>query len=160
MSKSNNKKSVLLNYYTRNMAVHATIIVAVMFGLFSVLGIAHSQCSNPLQRGVFAFTYWIFWILGTYEVSRYKHYGKRAKELAEKEFGAEDMPPMKGTIFGLTDPLFRTRRIYSVFFLFMLCPFLGVYIVDVPPLILFVLIEAVGCILVDILFLLMRERSS
>jgi len=84
----------LLDYYTKNMTLHATITVAVVFGLFSLLAII-SNTESLLTRAALTLAFIGLVVFGSYEINRYKHYGNVAKEKAEI-FKAKEMPNGKG----------------------------------------------------------------
>lgn len=134
-------EKAFLNHFDRRTAIHATIVVAVVFGLFSVLGIASTGNIKPIQRWILAVVYWFLGAFGWYEVCRYRHYGRRAEHLAEQmakqskdkmrhKFqdpeGAKNWPVKPVGIKAFREPL-----IHVVFVLFLLLSFIAVYLVDI-----------------------------
>lgn len=68
-----------LDYYTKNRALHATLIVSVLFGLFSLLRmITHFSWNSEQFFLVIGYLFLVFF--GSYVVSRYTFYTKLAFE--------------------------------------------------------------------------------
>ena len=129
-----NDEKTLLQHYDRAMCAHATIVVAAVFGLFSILGIASNSNVTLFQKCVLAIIYWILGAFGHYEISRFVHYGNRAKRIAvriAKRIGGQEFKDPEG------DETFAVkwvwgwalvgRRVHLVFFLFLLLSFIAVY---------------------------------
>lgn len=115
---------VLLDYYTKSMTIHATIAVAVAFGLFSLLGII-SAVPSWLTRTSLTIGFISLVFLGWYEIKRYKHYGSMAKQKS-KEFGADEGEEEKGIlgfmmnlIFPNAETLFVCLMTYSLIFVWL-----------------------------------------
>jgi len=80
----------LLDYYSKNMTLHATIVVAIVFGLFSILAIASNTPGWATRIGL-TIAFVALAGFGIYEIKRYKYYGEMAKKKAVL-FGARDVP--------------------------------------------------------------------
>lgn len=78
----------LLGYYTQMSLAHASIVVASIFGLFSILKIISNHKSH--SKTILIVVYIILLIFGSYETGRYRFYSDRAKRIAISEFGAEE----------------------------------------------------------------------
>lgn len=133
---SNNEKT-LLNHYNTNMSVHATIVLAIIFGLFSVLGITSNSNVKPIQKFILAMIYWILGVLGHYEVSRYKHYGNMAKQMAKRiakqkvEQKPVDVEGEQTLAFKKLNWALQEPWVHLFFFLFLFFSFIAVYIIDI-----------------------------
>jgi len=103
---------VLLDYYTKSMTVHATITVAVAFGLFSLLGII-SRATSLVTRTSLTGAFFILILFGWYEIKRYEHYGNMAKNKAKK-FRANEGEIEKGVIGLLMTHIFPKAGILFV----------------------------------------------
>lgn len=77
----------LLNFYNQWGLAHASIVVAIVFGLFSVLKIISDKKTNASKRWL-AIVYISLLIFGMYETHRFLFFSKRAYEIATTEFGA------------------------------------------------------------------------
>lgn len=133
---SKNEK-MLLTHCNTNMSVHATIVLAIVFGLFSVLGIASIPNVKPIQKFILAIIYWILGVLGHYEVSRYKHYGNMAKQLAKqiaKQMAKKkplDVEGEQSLAFRKLNWTLQQPWVHLFFFLFLLLSFIAVYMIDI-----------------------------
>ncbi|MFQ6064639.1 MAG: hypothetical protein ACE5L6_04105 [Candidatus Bathyarchaeia archaeon] len=72
---------VLHDYYTKNTTLHATITVGVVFGLFSLLRII-TGINSWVTRIFLTLGFCILVLLGWYVITRFKHHGKKAKDMA------------------------------------------------------------------------------
>ena len=79
----------LLSFYTQWSLAHATIVVATVFGLFSVLRMISSNRASSTSRKLLIVVYLLLLVFGTYETHRFIFYGQRAHDIARSEFGAE-----------------------------------------------------------------------
>lgn len=107
---------VLLDYYTKNMTLHATITVGVVFGLFSLLGIITSVKSWVIR--IFLTLGFVSLVLfGWYVIKRFKHYGKKAKDMAVQEFGADEGKEERGIMGLLMNQIFTNAEIFFIVFM-------------------------------------------
>lgn len=79
----------LLNFYTSWSLAHASIVVATVFGLFSLLRIISDNKRPKESKILLAILYCLLLAFGFYEVERFKFFGEQAQSLAISEFGAE-----------------------------------------------------------------------
>jgi len=107
------------------MTTHATIIVAVVFGLFSILRIALDV--GILGNLLFSVIYFSLAVLGDYEINRWKYYGDQAKKLADKLF--KDKLERKERDKTYLHWIFV--RSYIFYWLFVVLSFIGVYASDI-----------------------------
>ena len=80
----------LLDYYSKNMTLHATVVVAVVFSLFSILAIVSNTPGWATRIGLTT-AFAAFAGFGIYEINRCKYYREMAKKKAAL-FGARDRP--------------------------------------------------------------------
>lgn len=113
----------LLDYYTKNMTLHATVTVAIVFGLFSILGII-SNMESWVTRIALTIGFGVLVMLGFYEIGRYKHYGDMAKEKA-RIFRAKDLAENKETMGIVRKWMYENAKYFferaEFFFLLFMC---------------------------------------
>ncbi|MGF3499722.1 MAG: hypothetical protein ACQXXH_00300 [Candidatus Bathyarchaeia archaeon] len=80
-------EKTLLDYYTKSMMTHATITVAIVFGLFSILNLISTK-ELIIKIGLSA-VYFLLGLFGWYEIRRYLYCGKKAKSFV-KHFGVDE----------------------------------------------------------------------
>jgi putative Mn2+ efflux pump MntP len=125
-------KEALLEYYSQNATTHAALVVAIIFGLFSVLSIA--LYVQETIRWIFVLpVFVILAVLGHYEIRRFLYYGDNAKKIADifiRQYNKTAEEPLEE----------ETKRNYLSFFfenfhffysLFLLLSFLAVYGPDI-----------------------------
>ena len=85
-----------LDYYTKNKALHATLIVSVLFGLFSILRMithfswnAFVNGERSLEQLVLVMGYLFLVVFGSYIISRYNFYTRQAGK-ESRVVGAEN----------------------------------------------------------------------
>jgi hypothetical protein len=79
-----------LAYYTQMAQAHASIIVATIFGLFSVLRITSDRKRSLNSKYILTGLYIVLLIFGEYEVARYRFYSDKAKNMAFTDFQETD----------------------------------------------------------------------
>ncbi|MEM2102653.1 MAG: hypothetical protein QXM22_03985 [Candidatus Bathyarchaeia archaeon] len=80
-------KKTLLDYYTKSMTTHATITVAIVFGLFSILNLISTK-ELIIKIGLSPI-YFFLGLFGWYEIRRYMYYAHKAKDFV-KDFGVNE----------------------------------------------------------------------
>jgi hypothetical protein len=92
MSTQSETLRALLSYYTQMSLSHASIVVASIFGLFSILRIISDPRRTSKSKYILGLVYLVLLGLGVYSTIRYKFYSDRAKSIAINSFGAEEWP--------------------------------------------------------------------
>lgn len=104
---------------------HASIVVASIFGLFSILRIISDPRRSSTSKKILAIVYIILLGFGAYETIRYKFYSDRAKSIAIAEFGAEEWWKEFEFIKRLITPLFDYS--WACYIILGLIAFVGGY---------------------------------
>jgi len=111
--------SALLDFYSDRAVSHATLLVACVFGLFTVLTLLKG--TSVTIKIVYTFTYWLLWASGLYELFNFNHYATEAEKIRQI---IQSKPPIGGLIEKLHGEYEETLKRRGILFRFLIRPFL------------------------------------